>query len=1375
MVASFRRWGLSHDTRSRRRAFVTRLQQLSVLAFTLLTDICYASVVLAQTTLVRGIVRAPISPGDTTAPWFANHVVTIERVDTGEPRQTVTSRFGAFEFQGLPPGRYRLTVPGVGGWIVWSGKRLVLRGYRSGEFVLQEGRPLSFEIELIWVNGDNPLASTPLTGRAMPLLSLVETCQTARLPGGLSGHEVWGAARLPDGQPAVGIPVHIEPVSEGDALTADHVDVQTRTTSSGCFGLAGLWPGRYRVYVDHAPFTFDAEVDLRETSVARRDITLSAPPENARPQPLRSAWYPRLGIRADTIAALSDAFKRAEPVQRQAVHDGTANPDDMVRMGGAVIWRYQTVEWRMHYRVPNVRVVFEDEGSGQQWEATTALDGSYELYIPQGRYRVRIDHPPFVPLSARLLALPEGFAVFGGFKTPRSSGLYPPRAARRTGLMAALNVGLVLPVDERTQAETDVRDTHPVVHAQAPGSASLSAAPLASRFDQTALDQPLTSGRTVQALLGAVPGVVITESVGTLAQVSAIGQRRFANRLTVDGASADLAVNMNTPTLDEAASGTLPAQATSGGTQTLVPFSAVEEITIRTANTSPEFAQTPGAQTAIVTRAGSDRRTGQVLFEFRPRRLAASDHFPTLSGQPRRFSARNGAASFGGPLWRGRLFYFGALEGQQIERPYAATVSVPSASLRENVSPAVRSILNAFPMPNGRDLGDGLAEYSHAFPISSSLGVVSLRTDANLGMRHHFFSRINVGTSRGDAVRPPDQRPEFSFQQVESTRTGTATFGLTSAFAATAANELRVNVSMHRGWQIADAAGQGGAADLDLSVVAPRAVDPRVRLTVLPTLNTSALVAAGRTSDIRQLQFQLTDTFTAVRGQHELRLGVDVTHVEASTPAVMRYTYSFASVTQLRDGKPRLFFEERAEARAIFLSFATFAQDTWRLSPRLTLLYGIRYSVTPAPTSGTELTPALLEFKSLPGTVTKRALGEPLWRTSWRDVTPHLFVSYQLDKREQRQTTLRAGWDLVFDEVGSPGASAFGDGPPFISRRVINQAVLPVSLETLHNAPVLTAVEQYAFDKDLERPRTYRWHVGLDRKLGRANRLDLAYVGSAARQLVYRAAFLPPTVSAPIFVFSNEASADYHGMLAQFTHRLARSVAGGASYSWSHAVDTDSGENLLPGLPTTLSPIRKSRASADYDRRHVLRVAGSCALSARHFLPLTGTSLDAWRLDVVVAVKSGAPVTVLQRASGVGSYFVRPDLVDNVPLWAYDANSPTRRRINQEAFRTPTTTGHGTLGRNTFKGSPLRQVDVALSRSFDMGRVVTHLSVDAFNLFNLTNYGPPIGRLDAPEFGMPTVSAADGFGSGSLALGGLVALQQLGGSRSVRLGGRLTW
>jgi hypothetical protein len=1371
MVASFRRWALLHDTGGRRTR-VRRPHQAFAIAIVLLAAICHAPVVFAQDTLVRGVVRTPLEAGAKTGVPFAHHPVTIERLDTGEQSQTVTSLLGAFEFRGLPPGPYRLVVDGFDGRIAWSGEPFVLRPYRSEDFVLLAGRPLKFDIELPWVLADHALARTPLSGRAMPLLALVETCQTGRPPGPSSGHEVWGVARRPDGQPAAGVPVHVEAVSEGGALTADHVDVQTRTSPAGCFGLAGLWPARYRLYVDHAPFAFDAEVDLRQKSVLRHDITLRAPPEPSRALPLRSAWYPRLGIQAGTISALLEAVTRAEPALRQAVRDGTISPNVMVRVSGAVIWRYDPVEWRQHYRVPDVRLVFEDEGGGQRWDTTTGSDGSYDLYVPQGRYRLRIDHPPFVALSARILALPEGVVIRDGIKTPQGSGLYPPQAARTTGLMAALNIGLALPIDERTQVETLTQNTPAVVSVPAPRNAPLSTAPLAITFEHAALEQPLTTGRTVQALLGEVPGLVITESVGTLAQFSAIGQRRFANRLTVDGARANLAVNMNTPALDEAASGTLPAQPTSGGTQTLVPFSAVEEITVRTADAPPELAQSPGAQTVIVTRAGADRRSGLALFESRPRTLAAADAFPTLSGQPRRFSARNGAAALGGPLWRGHVFYFGAVERQHIDRPYTATVSVPSTSLRDSVSPTIQSILSAFPIPNGRDLGDGLAEYSHAFPISSSLSVISIRTDANLGTRHRLFGRLNVGTSHGDAVSPPDQRPNFSFKQGEATRTGTATFGLMSVFAATAANELRVNVSTHRGWQMAGAAAHGGAAELDLSVVAPDAIAPRIRLTALPTPNASAVLASGRTSDASQRQIQLVDTFTVVLSRHELRMGLDLTRVEASMPAFMRYTYTFANLAQLRDGKPRLIFEERPEARALFQSFAAFAQDAWRPTPRLTVQYGLRYSVTPAPTSGTELTPALVQFESLPGVVAPRPAGGPLRRTSWRDIGPHVSASYQLDTRERTQTTLRAGWDLVFDEVSSPGASAFGDGPPYVVRRVIPQAVLPVTLDTLRKAPVVAAVEQYAFDKDLRRPRTYRWHLAIDRELGLSNRLDLAYIGTAARQLVYQAAYRPPSVAAPIYTFSNESSADYHGLLAQFSRRVIRGFGGSVTYSWSHAIDTDSGEGQLADLPSVISPMRNNRASADYDRRHVLRISGSYELSAPAWPPLARSWVNGWRLSIVGTVKSGAPVTPLVRISG---YFVRPDLIDGVPLWVDDVRSSTRSRINLAAFKAPAEIGHGTLGRNTFRGTPLRQIDAALSRSFHLGRAAAHISVEAFNLSNQRNYGPPVRPLDAQEFGMPNVSAADGFGSGTLSQGGLVALQQLGGPRSFKLGVRLTW
>ena len=81
------------------------------------------------------------------------------------------------------------------------------------------------------------------------------------------------------------------------------------------------------------------------------------------------------------------------------------------------------------------------------------------------------------------------------------------------------------------------------------------------------------------------------------------------------------------PGLSQAGSATLPAFATTGGTQTLIPMSAIDEIQIRTTNASSEHARSPGAQTAIVTRSGTDRFKGSLQERYVHEAIAARDWF----------------------------------------------------------------------------------------------------------------------------------------------------------------------------------------------------------------------------------------------------------------------------------------------------------------------------------------------------------------------------------------------------------------------------------------------------------------------------------------------------------------------------------------------------------------------------------------------------------------------------------------------------------------------------------------------------------------------------------------------------------------------------
>jgi len=164
---------------------------------------------------------------------------------------------------------------------------------------------------------------------------------------------------------------------------------------------------------------------------------------------------------------------------------------------------------------------------------------------------------------------------------------------------------------------------------------------------------------------------------------------------------------------------------------------------------------------------------------------------------------------------------------------------------------------------------------------------------------------------------------------------------------------------------------------------------------------------------------------------------------------------------------------------------------------------------------------------------------------------------------------------------------------------------------------------------------------------------------------------------------------------------------------------------------------------------------------------------DDWQLDLVWSVRSGAPFSVTTTQTLDSSvYTVRPDLVPGEAVWIDDPTSPDRRRLNPAAFVAPQEPRQGTLGRNTLRASPLRQVDLAVSRSISLaGHGALRLRVDAFNVLNVSNIGTPRYVLQGPKLsGGPYQTYANALGTGTLQYGGLTPLQQQGGPRSIQLG-----
>jgi hypothetical protein len=1000
---------------------------------------------------------------------------------------------------------------------------------------------------------------------------------------------------------------------------------------------------------------------------------------------------------------------------------------------------------------PNVTVVAENEKTRQIWDTQSSSLGLYAFYrLPDGKYTISVFLPPLSFLKKNVDVRPN----------------------TKTALDIPLRVG--------REEHITVRSTSALPRRFQDGS-------LGFAFSREAIDSmPKSNGENLQSILGAISGINYTESVGTLAQYTTMGQRRHSNSLTIDGVSGDLGIDVIGLGITQAGSSTLPAFSTSGGTQTLVPFDAIDEVQIRTSNAPSEYARSPGAQTVVVTRSGSDYFRASSFANFRPDSLAAGDWFVNSGARPLgRKAYRDFSLSVGGPILPKRLFYFAAWERQHIDRSVDATVSVPSLALRTALesrpggSP-IRSLLDAYPLPNGEELTGGIAKLKERFPALTRSDAVSLRLDGHISSRHRAFVRINDGDSEGDSLTSA-YVPVFSYRSIESTSTTTATSGFSSVLGS-ATHDLRISSAVHRG-SIDMASSPLANAQLEASrLIAPgvSASDAWISL-ILPADGGS--VQSGRYSANSNRQFQMVDTLSILRGAHEWRVGLEYQQVTASTdPAAHRYVYRFMNnAVEFAQGLARVVtITNLLPARARRESYSLSIQDTFRATSNLTLGYGLRYSVKPAPFSRTDQEPFLVDFDTLQPNQRPTPRGGPLWDTSWTDIAPRVNAAYQLKRSVGWETIVRTGWSLISGERLGSGAGAFGGGYPYVTNAQLVSTPFPAPPEKLIVTPsaALSETENstyFSFPKNMRLPRTHEWQLAVDQSLGRSQQINLAYVGSAGRDLIYWHSF--NFGFSNVQAYSNAARSDYHALLLEYVRRKSRGFQGRLSYTWSHAIDNDSGEARRPYAPPEFLSPWANRASADFDRRHVLRVVGSYQIPTPHAPAWLASLCAGWYLDAVVTAQSSTPVTIASpRTLSFGNYLVRPDVRTSVPMWIDDSESPGGRRINPAAFETPLEARQGFLGRNTLRGSPLRQIDLSIARSIRIGqRASAQVRLDVFNVLNTPNFGPPNGILQTAGFGLPDRSFAESLGTGTLQFGGLVPIQQLGISRSLQFGVRLSY
>jgi hypothetical protein len=962
-----------------------------------------------------------------------------------------------------------------------------------------------------------------------------------------------------------------------------------------------------------------------------------------------------------------------------------------------------------------------------------------------------------------------------------------------TGFTTAELQNVTLTVGDRRNLDVTLRVT-PVaqtVTVDASGVAiNTTDASVSTVVDRQFAENLPMNGRSFQTLIYLTPGVTFNmDEAGYSGQFTVNGQRGSSNYWMLDGVSANIGISVWYGAGPGTAGG-VGAFNVLGGTNSLVSVDAMQEFRIQTSTYAPEFGRVPGGQISIVTRSGTNQFHGTVFDYFRNTVLDAKDWFASAEGLPKAAERQNDFGGvLGGPVVKDKTFFFFSYEGLRLRQPQTLLTTVPDLSARQNAIAAMQPFIDAFPLPNpgAADSGLGFAPFNSSFSDPSSVNAYSLRVDQKVSKNLTVFGRYNHSPS-DVVVRGFGFSANTVWQADSSTNTGTV--GTTWTKSSETVNETRFNYSSLGGNTSGRMDTFGGGAVAPGETVFPDSLTyNNAVLWFAPLSGTDMTYFEGRNAGAVQHQYNLVDTLSIQAGAHSLKFGADYRRL---SPYFFARKYDqfvfFSSVPNVEAGTTSS-IETDSTVPVTFLlhNLGVFAQDTWRISPRLTLTYGLRLDVDFAPTteSGPGI-PAVTGFSSTDlSSLALAPAGTPPYNTRYGGVAPRVGAAYQISRSPEWTTVIRSGFGVFYDLASTPvgtynlglypiGGTIVTIGPSFPPAAVV-AAPPPIV------PPNATQGTLFGFDPHLNVPYTLQWNVALEQALGTTQTFTVSYVGSAGRRLLATENVTEPNpnyLSAALI--GNAGNSNYNALQTQFQRRLSRGLQALASYSWAHSIDTGSYGDYANG---SFANVNINRGNSDFDIRNTFSAALTYDLPAFTRNAFTEAVSRGWSLDNILQAHSAPPVDILDAAFTSlahqnSSILIRPDVVPGQPFYLYGSQYPGGKALNPNSFTPPpisATTGlplrQGDLGRNSLRAFGVTQWDLAVHREFPLRESLKlQFRAETFNILNHPNFAPydtNFGISD-PYFGQSTQMLGQAL-SGVAGNGGQSALYSIGGPRSIQL------
>ena len=815
---------------------------------------------------------------------------------------------------------------------------------------------------------------------------------------------------------------------------------------------------------------------------------------------------------------------------------------------------------------------------------------------------------------------------------------------------------------------------------------------------------------------------------------------------------------------------------------------AIREFRVLTHNFSAEYGRNAGAIISAITRSGTNQFHGSA-FEFVRNNIFDARNFFKIAQAPApsplpAYRQNQFGASFGGPLRKDRIFFFLNYEGYRQRQGVTSITSVPDLNTRQGLlpnpttgvltpvgpgpnnglNPAVVPYLNLYFLPNGRNLGGGVAEFIANSSNSATDDYALERMDFRLSDKDSFYWRYVFDPS--NAVIPPAGIP---FGITTATTNHFAVLSETHVFSGALLNESRFAFNR----TFFDYRSTGVDINHALDFV-PGAGFGQISFTATSTVGGTGAISQTGTNTFNpqyfpQNIFQVTDTLSYVTGPHTWKFGFNIERLQngAYVYALARGQYIFSSLPSFLLGNPTTATFALLEGtgsnvrgfRQTLLGW--FIQDDLRVRPNLTLNLGLRHEFVTSPYEVNSKSASLINM-----TDSERTVG-PSFKSTKLNFAPRVGLAW--DPTGKGKTSIRPGAGVFYNQLlAREWQNTSKDDYRFTRTYLVRNPPNFPNMLLSGYTPGIAAERTMQYRADT--PTLIHYNLEIQQQLSPTISIHGGFVGSYGYNLTYgaeenirvaqiladgskffslSAPFVNPNFSSILRELTG-AHSNYNALQAGVDKRLSGGLLLQANYSYAKNLsDADSVDKSI--LPTTVpnvldrTDLGRDYGRSAYDQRHSFSLSGRYQLPLDNLLKsrLAKTTIGGWEVNGTFIAGSGFPLNILAGFNNSqNGDTINPDRPNLNPGFSNNPTSgttagcqgvPAGQKLGTPtlwfdpcAFSLSPAGTFGNLAKNTVGGPTSFSADFTMAKNFPVREKMNlQFRAEFFNILNHANFRAP--------------------------------------------------